>query len=167
VNASIDPRQCQEHLGRLLTEEGALLTLLESQLVREHQFLTANDVDGLEAAGNDRQACVAKLLQVEDERSALCRMLGKPTDMKGVEALLAWCDPEAQLLPGLRNCTERATRCRDQNLRNGVLVSARLQRVSNMLGMLNVVGSQSQVYGRSGTGNATATNPGRLLSASA
>jgi flagellar biosynthesis/type III secretory pathway chaperone len=167
MTPNVEPAHCRDSLGKLLADEAALLATLEVQLNREYQMLSDNDVDGLEAAGNERQACVAKLLKVEDERRALCRMFDQPADLKGVETLIAWCDPQAQLLPALRECAERATRCRDQNVRNGVLVGARLQRVSNMLGMLNGSGSETQVYGRTGAGATPSPRAGRMVSASA
>jgi flagellar biosynthesis protein FlgN len=163
----IDPALCREQLGQLLKEEANTLDLLETQLLREHAMLIANDVDGLEAAGQDRQACVSALLRIEDERRALCRLFGKPGDLKGVETLLAWCDPAGGLLPWLLSCAERAGRCRDQNLRNGALVNARLQRVSNMLGMLDVNAGRSRTYGRQGESAAPAPRAGRSFNASA
>jgi len=167
MNTNVDPTLCRDHLGRLMQEESSLLAQLEAQLLREYQLLSDNDVDGLDAAGNTRQACVSQLLKVEDERLALCRMLGKPADLKGIEALLTWCDPQASLLPALRDCSERATRCREQNVKNGILVSARLQRVSSLLGLLNDTGAEKQAYGRSGASGSSAPRAGRLLSASA
>ena len=162
----IDPALCRDQLARLLDEEVAALALLETQLQREHAMLTQNDVDGLEAAGKERQACVGSLLRIEDERRAVCRLYGQPGDLKGVETLLNWCDPTAGLLPALRDCTERASRCRDQNLSNGALVNARLQRVSNLLGMLDISSATSKTYGRHG-GNATPVpRAGRMLNAS-
>lgn len=165
---SIDAGQCKSHLATLLADESALLALLDTQLRREHQLVTDNDVEGLEAAGRERQNCVGQLLKVEDERKALCHMLGQAADARGVEALLAWCDPQAELLPALRRCTEQATLCRDQNLRNGALVNARLQRVSSMLGMLNVSTAERSVYGRNGAGSVPpGAHAGRLVATSA
>lgn len=163
----IDAAQCREQLARLLAEESALLTSLESQLAREHQLLKDNDVDGLEAAGEQRHASISQLFRVEDERRGLCRMLGHAGDLQGMQALMAWCDPEASLLPALRNVTERATHCREQNLRNGVLVNTRLHRVSSMLSMLNVSGGERPVYGPKGAGRYPAARAGRVLSTSA
>lgn len=163
----IDPALCRKQLAGLLAEEIDALSLLEIQLQREHSMLTNNDVDGLEAAGNDRQACVGRLLRIEDDRQALCRQLGRPTDYRGVEALLKWCDPTATLLGALQSCTELATRCRDQNLRNGALVNARLQRVSNLLGMMDATGNTSRTYGRFGTNTASPPPNGLNFNASA
>lgn len=164
---ALDPGLCLGLLGRLLTEEAAALALLETQLQREHGMLGNNDVDGLEAAGNDRQACVSRLMRIEDERQSVCRQFGRPTDYKGVESLLRWCDPTGSLLDKLRSCTELATRCRDQNLRNGALVNARLQRVSNLLGMMDANAATTRTYGRYGTNNATAPANGLNFNASA
>jgi flagellar biosynthesis/type III secretory pathway chaperone len=163
----VDPMLCREQLARLLDEEVATLALLEDQLNREHAMLTDNDVDGLEAAGNDRQACVSKLLRIEDQRRGLCRLFDKSGDLTGVRALLTWCDPSGTLAPALRECTDRAGRCRDQNLRNGALVNARMQRVSNLLGMLDLNGGSSRTYGRHGATMAPSPRAGRSFNASA
>jgi flagellar biosynthesis/type III secretory pathway chaperone len=163
----IEPAQCLEQLARLLDEEVATLTQLETQLQREHAMLIENDVDGLEAAGNERQACVSQLLRIEDEWRGLCRLFGKPGDLKGVETLLTGCDPSGALLPALRDCADRAARCRDQNVRNGALVNARLQRVSNLLGMLDTNAGSSRTYGRQGASAAPSPRAGRSFNASA
>src|SRR5262245_24086977 len=89
----VDPGVCREHLQKLLTEEFNALTQLETVLDREHELLVANDVDGLDSASDSRQACVAELLRIEDERRSLCRMMNVPTDAQGLERLLRWCDP--------------------------------------------------------------------------
>ena len=168
MNTAVDAAQCKVHLASLLADESALLTQLEFQLKREHQLVTDNDVEGLDEAGRERQQCVGQLLKVEDERKALCRMLGQSADPQGIEKLIAWCDPQAQLLPALRQCTDQATRCRDQNLLNGALVSARLHRVSSMLSMLNVADTERPVYRRNGFGAAPpGVHTGRLLTTSA
>jgi flagellar biosynthesis/type III secretory pathway chaperone len=155
---ALDPSLCRNQLAGLLSEEAAALALLETQLQREHSMLTNNDVDGLEAAGNDRQACVGRLLRIEDERQSVCRQFGQPTDYRGVEALLKWCDPAASLLGTLQSCTDLATRCRDQNLRNGALVNARLQRVSNLIGMMDSGAQSTRTYGRLGTSATPSTS---------
>ena len=165
---TIDPALCRAQLAGLLDEEVTTLAQLEIQLQREHAMLTDNDVDGLEAAGLDRQACVSRLLRIEDERRGLCRLFaGNPGDLKGVETLLGWCDPAGTLLSALRDCTDRATRCRDQNLRNGALVNARLQRVSNLLGMLDTNTGASRTYGRQGASATASSRAGRSFNASA
>ena len=163
----IEQSQCREHLAKLLGEEAALLVTLEAQLDREYKLLKANDVDGLEAAGEQRHACITQLFRVEDERRGLCRMLGQPADPQGLQALIAWCDPEAKLLDALRNCTEHATRCREQNLRNGVLVGTRLRRVSSMLNMLDVSGGDRPSSGPNGAGSYPVARAGRMFNASA
>ncbi len=163
----LDPGLCLGLFGRLLNEEATALGLLETQLQREHGMLSNNDADGLEAAGHDRQACVSRLLQIEDERQAVCRQHGQPTDYKGVESLLRWCDPTGSMVDRLRACTELATRCRDQNLRNGALVNARLRRVSNLLGMMDANANTTRTYGRFGTNNSSAPANGLNFNASA
>jgi flagellar biosynthesis/type III secretory pathway chaperone len=164
----IDPAACRSHLQALLSDESTLLTRLAQQLVLEHELLVANDVEKLESAGDARQATVASLMRIEDDRTGLCRQLGRSADREGLAALLKWCDPEGSLATAYSQVAERAAQCRAQNDRNGALVSARLARVQNMLGMLNMGSLQSQTYGApaGGPSNIRAT-PGRLLVTSA
>ena len=165
----IDPHTTRDSLSRLLGEEYTLLIRLERQLQREHELLAKSDIDGLDAAGNDRQGCVAALLKLEDERLGLCRMLGKSPDLAGLESVLLWCDPQGTLRQPLQDCTDLAGRCRDQNTRNGMLVNAKLQRVSGVLGLLtaNDASPAAPVYGRKGNAFAPPQASGRLLSYSA
>ncbi|MEO7773966.1 MAG: flagellar protein FlgN [Steroidobacteraceae bacterium] len=164
---SIDPAHCRENLQKLVADEIAALTTLESLLAREHELLVANDVDNLERAGAARQECVGVLVRIENERRGLCRMLGQDSDTKGLANLMDWCDPGRTLASSWSECATRAKRCRELNDRNGILVGARLQRVSNMLGMLNAGGRDSQVYGPQGTSPSGTATPGRMVAARA
>ena len=146
----MDPGVCREHLQKLLAEELNALTQLETLLDREHDLLVANDVDGLDAAGESRQVCVGELLRVEDERRSLCRMMNVPTDAQGLERLLRWCDPSNTMQRRFGECAERAKRCRESNERNGALVTARLKKVEGMLDVLTGRANQPKVYGRQG-----------------
>jgi flagellar biosynthesis/type III secretory pathway chaperone len=114
-----------------------MLGQLARQLQDEHQFLSDNDVDGLEQAGAARQQTVAQLLRMEDERRALGRQHGRGDGSGDVTALLAWCDPEGTLAPAQSQCAALAGACRAQNERNGALVTARLNRVGGMLDLLS------------------------------
>ena len=163
----MEPGRCRDVLARLFGEEISQLAELASQLDREHDFLVANDIDGLEAAGAERQATVARLLRVEDERRGLCSQMGVPADLSGVERLIRWCDPDATLLPAFRDCLDRATRCRQGNDRNGALVTARLQRVNRLLGALDATAASGQVYGPRSTTASPAAQPGRMFATSA
>ena len=169
MTRGLDPSSCRDSLSRLLGDEYSLLIQLQRQLVREHVLLSNGDIDGLEAAGSERQSCVAALLKLEDERLALCRMLGHSPNLKGLETLLLWCDPQGLLRQPLQDCTDLAGRCKEQNTRNGMLVNARLQRVSGVLGLLttNDAAPATPVYGRKGNAFATPAPTGRMLSFSA
>ena len=125
----MDPAACRSHLQALLSDESTLLTRLAQQLVLEHELLVANDVEELEAAGDARQATVASLLRIEDDRSGLCRQVGRSPDRDGLSGLLQWCDPTGTLAVAYSDVSGRAAQCRAQNDRNGALVSARLARV--------------------------------------
>ena len=146
----MDPGVCRGHLQKLLVEESNALAQLQTLLDHEHELLVANDVDGLDQAGESRQVCVGELLRIEDERRSLCRMMNVPTDVQGLERLLRWCDPSNTMQRKLADCAERATRCRGLNDRNGALVTARLKKVEGMLDVLTGRANQPKVYGRQG-----------------
>lgn len=146
----MDPNTCRTHLDKLLAEEIAALGQLEDLLDREHALLVDNNIDELEKAGDLRQACVATLIRIEDERRGLCQMMNVPADLHGLERLLGWCDPSRELQRRWAACAERAAGCRDRNDRNGALVSARLKRVEGMLDTITGRANQPKTYARQG-----------------
>jgi flagellar biosynthesis protein FlgN len=158
----VDPVVCRDHLEKLIAEESGALDQLQGLLDREHELLVANDVDGLERAGQARQTCIGVLMRIEDDRRALCRALNVPADATGLDRLLAWCDPSKALRRRWAECGERATSCRKLNDRNGALVAARLNRVQGMLDIVTGRADQSKVYGRQGAFQAQA-RAGRSL----
>lgn len=157
----MDANACRETLGTLLGQEISSLDQLAALLAREHELLVANDVAGLETAMAERQACVGSIVRVEDERRSLCRMLGYPTDLPGLERLLAWCDPTGSLRSRWAECASRGARCRDLNDRNGALVNARLKRVETLLGAITGRPAEGQTYGPRGAYGAPTS--GRML----
>lgn len=162
----MDQNTCLAQLARLLAEETALLGTLEKQLGNEHQLLETNDIENLDQASGARQQSVASLLRIDDERRRLCRMLGHGSDQSGLAALLAWCDPHGSLAGDLAACAAQAQRCRDQNDRNGALVTARLRRVNGMLGML-AANTTPKTYEARGQNAGTTLPAGRMVSVSA
>jgi flagellar biosynthesis/type III secretory pathway chaperone len=157
----VDATVCREALAELLTQEVASLAELAGLLEHEHSLLGGNDADGLEAAMRQRHGTLGKLLRIEDERRDLCRMHGRTPDLKGLEQLLAWCDPHGTLAAPWANCAQSATRCRELNDRNGALVIARMNRVENQLGALIGQSAAEQTYGPKGS--YAATRSGRRL----
>lgn len=162
----MDAATCRSQLERLLADETALLAGLEQQLQNEHALLTNNDVDALELAADARQRSVVALLRVDDERRQLCRLLGRASDAQGLMDLLRWCDSGGSLAGAHAACAQAAQRCREQNDRNGMLVTARLTRVSGMLDAL--AGPATRTYDtRPGARPAGTMPAGRMLSTSA
>jgi flagellar biosynthesis/type III secretory pathway chaperone len=156
----MNPQACREHLGRLISDETTALGELAVLLDREYTHLTDSDVEALNVAMRERHQCVARILKVDDERRALCRTLGRPHDLKGLEALLAWCDPQGTLASAWAGCTAAALKCRGLNDRNGALAGARLQNVQARLGMLIDGRRETVTYGPRGTCSVAATHRG-------
>jgi flagella synthesis protein FlgN len=157
---------CREALASILSQEVSSLTELAGLLDREHALLVANDVDTLEAVMEERQVAVGTLLRAEEERRALCRMHGREPDAKGIEQLMAWCDPRGTLKSSWQDCANGATRCRELNDRNGALVIARMKRVENLLTVLTGQPKEAPTYGPKGAYGGP-TRSGRVLATEA
>ena len=160
----MDPGVCREHLATLLREESQLLGDLEALLTDESRILETSNTEALEATTRARQERMGALARIEEQRRSLCAMHGFSADHAGLDGLMAWCDSQGALLSRLRECAERAVRCRDLNDRNGILVAARLKRVEGMLDALTGRPARSDTYGPQGYTNSTG-RPGRVLGA--
>jgi flagella synthesis protein FlgN len=160
----VDSGICREHLTSLLRQESELLAELEELLARESRVLEGSDIRSLEATTRGRQERMGALARIEEQRRSLCALHGFSADRAGLESLMAWCDGEGRLLSCLRECAERAVRCRDLNDRNGIVVAARLKRVGGMLDALTGRAPRSETYGPRGYSNSN-TRPGRVLGA--
>ena len=160
----MDPGVCREHLTTLLREESGLLAQLEELLGRESRILETSDIQALEATTRARQDRMGALARLEEQRRSLCTLHGFSADRAGLEALMAWCDAEGSLLSRLRECAERAVRCRELNDRNAIVVATRLKRVAGMLDALTGRPTRSDTYGPRGYGNSNG-RPGRVLGA--
>lgn len=159
----MDRSACRAQLARLLQDEAALLTRLEAQLQSEHALLKSNDVEGLEQASSARQQTVAGLLRVDDERRQLCRLLGKGEDKLAMAEILRWCDPDGSLTGDCAQCAQAAVRCREQNDRNGALVTARLNRIGEMLRVVNPAASAAGTYAPGSMTTLPRVGKGRFL----
>jgi len=160
----VDPGVCREHLTTLLREESELLAQLEELLARESRVLETSDIQALEATTRARQERMGALARLEEQRRSLCSLHGFTGDRAGLESLMAWCDGEGKLLSRLRECAERAVRCRDLNDRNAIVVATRLKRVEGMLGALTGRPTRSDTYGPRGYSTSN-SRPGRVLGA--
>jgi flagellar biosynthesis/type III secretory pathway chaperone len=159
----MDPDVCREHLAKLLTEEATLLGELEALLTEEQAVIGSKDVEALQRTTQARQERVGALARVEEQRRSLCSMHGQSPDMTGLERLMAWCDANGSLMSRLRDCAERALRCRDLNDRNGMMVAARLKQVEGLLGALTGRPQRPDTYGPRGYANRD--KGGRVLGA--
>src|SRR5262245_26349973 len=113
-----------------------------------------------------RQVTLGQVLRLEDERRALCRAHGQEPDAAGIERLMKWCDPRGSLASRWADYEKAATRCRDSNLRNGALVTARMRRVETLLNTLTGQPAEAaSTYGPKGA--YSAPRSGRVLTTEA
>jgi flagellar biosynthesis/type III secretory pathway chaperone len=159
----MDAGLCREHLAELLGEEIVLLTELQQLLEEERDLIGAADPEALQRTTRARQDRLGALARIEEQRRALCTMHGESADRTGLERLRRWCDPHGSLAPRFAECVGRAIRCRDMNDRNGLMVAARMKRVTELLQALTGRKSRGDTYGP--RGYAAAAQPGRVLGA--
>jgi len=160
----MDQNVCRETLSGMLVEEARLLAQLEDLLEREQDVLKSKDVAAINATALERQERIGALARLEEQRRTLCTLHGQTPDLPGLEKVMAWCDSKGTLLPRLRECAERAARCRDLNDRNGTLVNARLKRVEGLLYVLTGRANSVHTYGPKGA-CAPSSRSGRVLGA--
>jgi flagella synthesis protein FlgN len=146
----MDPEICREHLAELLGEEIVLLTEFQQLLEEERELLTAAEPEALQRTTRARQERLGALARIEEQRRALCSMHGETPDRAGLERLRNWCDPSGALTMRLSECVGRAMRCRDLNDRNGLVVAARMKRVSELLQALTGRSARADTYGPRG-----------------
>lgn len=154
---TVQAADVRDHVQRLLDEEARLIASLEQLLQQEALILRGDDVEAIERIGSSRQQCTSALTRLEAERADSCRMLSFGTGRDGFERLLHWCDPSGELRQAWQRNLGVARRCRDQNDRNGAVVTAKLNHVQKMIeairgtGPAPVYAPQAQRYARFAT----------------
>jgi flagellar biosynthesis protein FlgN len=157
----MDASLCREHLAELLGEEIVLLSELQVLLEQERDTIGTGEPEALQRTTRARQERLGALARIEEQRRSLCTLHGQTPDRAGLERLRQWCDPTGALAPRLAECLGRAMRCRDLNDRNGVMVAARMKRVSELLQALTGRVARAATYGPRGYGTRPAS--GRVL----
>jgi flagellar biosynthesis protein FlgN len=142
---TVQAADVRTHIGRILADEAALLQSLEALLSQEAAIVRGDDVAAIERIGATRHDCIAALTRLEAERSASCRMLSFGTGREGFEQLLGWCDDQGELRQRWQTNLKLARRCKDQNDRNGAVVTVKLNHVQKLLTVMRG-GAPSPVY---------------------
>lgn len=130
---SVARSDVQQHLGRILAEESRLLTQLQAVLESETSIVTGEDADAIANIGNNRQRCVDRLTRLGEERCDTSRMLSFGSDPAGLNRMFEWADPSRSLRARWSQNLELARRCKALNDKNGAIVTAKLDRVQQLL----------------------------------
>lgn len=136
VADGVRPADARAHIERILAEESRLLASLERLLHHETEILRGNDVEAIERIGSERHQCIDALTRLDEERTAICRLHDGGTGLQGFGRVIEWCDPGRELHARWQGNLDIARRCKNMNDRNGVVVTARLNRVQGLLGKL-------------------------------
>jgi flagellar biosynthesis protein FlgN len=159
----VDPELCRQHLAELLSEEIALLGELHRLLEEEQGLISAAKPEALQRTTRARQERLGALARVEEQRRSLCSLHSHSSDREGLERLRRWCDPKGTLTMPFKECAALAMRCRDLNDRNGVMVAAKMKRVSEALQTLTGRPASADTYGP--RGYTARSHRGRILGA--
>ena len=93
----MDPAQCREKMGKLITEESTGLAKLIELLEHEHGLLVAGDAVALGAPSTSASAVSARIARVDDERRAMCRARNLTSTPRGWRACCAGVIPAGTL----------------------------------------------------------------------
>ena len=159
----MDPELCRQHLAELLAGEIALLGQLEQLLEEERELIGSAQPEDLRRTTRARQERLGALARIEEQRRSLCSLHGEASDRAGLERLRRWCDPAGTLTGALTECLTLALRCRDLNDRNGLMVAAKMKRVSERLQLLTGSVPRAETYGP--RGYSVHARGGRMLGA--
>lgn len=142
-----------KELHERLQEEVEQFDLLYRSLEAEHQALTGNDLEGLEAAVADKEARVARVQECGEARTRFLQEAGFAPEADGMAAALEQAPPELQeeLQQAWHAVRERLQQCQRQNEVNGRVVREGM-RFSRQALYLLVGGDMpgSELYGRDG-----------------
>lgn len=133
---SVQRGDVQEHLNRVLVEEGRLLAELEGVLRQETLVLRGDDAEAIARIGDSRHRYIDTLSKLDAERTATCRMLSFGDGHGALDQMLEWADPSGGLKSRWKTNLDLARRCKAINDQNGAIVSAQLGRVQQLLGKL-------------------------------
>jgi flagellar biosynthesis/type III secretory pathway chaperone len=133
---SVERHDVHTHLTRILAEEARLLSELQGVLEQETEVVSGDDAEAIQRIGSNRHRCVERLAQLAAERSDTGRMLSFGSDGPGLARLIDWADPSAALRAQWRINLDLARRCQAINDKNGAIVTAKLERVRQLLGKL-------------------------------
>ena len=104
-------------------------------LQQETEILRGEDSEAIQNIGANRHRCVDRLTRLDAER-ADCRMLSFGSGPGALDKLLAWADPNGALRVQWTTNLEVVRRCKRLNDQNGAIVTAKLNRVQQLLGKL-------------------------------
>lgn len=156
-----DDRVSADRLALVIRDALAETRALEAALGDERQALEAEDTAALDASGDAKRGCLARLERLDGERRQLLGLAGHREDDDGMAALLG-ASPSGHPLHSLwAALRESAIRCRDANAVNGAIVQLRRQQIARALDVLRGgAESRPSVYGADGTQRGEA---GRLV----
>ncbi|KTT28680.1 flagella synthesis protein FlgN [Pseudomonas rhizoryzae] len=109
-----------------------LLALID----QEFQALTERKLETLESLLDNKQILLKQLDQHAQQRSALLRHHGLPTDLQGLQAYAATQSNGAELLAASTRLAQLMEECKVHNTRNGQVIQANRFVVGKLLNVL-------------------------------
>lgn len=125
-----------DRFAQVIRDTLAETRTLETALTRERGALEAEDTAALDASGDAKRGCLARLERLDAERRQLLGLDGQREDDEGMDAVLAACPPAHPLHSLWAELRESAMRCRDANAVNGAIVHLRRQQIARALDVL-------------------------------
>jgi flagellar biosynthesis/type III secretory pathway chaperone len=126
--------QLEASLQREIQAGGQLIEALR----REHQALSANNIDRLNEAVAQKAGLVAAMEDCDRDRTALLRAAGFDADRTAIDRLLDRYDPQRRsgIPRAWTRLLEIGADCQRQNLINGIIIQAGQQHTRQALAIL-------------------------------
>lgn len=148
------PTKARSRVVEVLGDSVLHVMGLKESLEQERAALEDQDTDALSDAVLLKSDCVAKLQDLESQRTGLCEGYGFEASPVQMDQLSDWCDEQDEIANCWHHLMQIAAECNALNLTNGAIIRARRQHIDTSLAVLRGTDQDSGTYQRDGAGYA-------------
>ncbi len=147
---TLSPAEARAQLVDLLSDTVYQALGLKETLEDERKALESQDMDDIDAAVQNKAACVLKLQTLDTKRLQLCKSAGFADGPEQMQQLIEWCDESDLISHRWDQLTIVAAESSAMNMTNGAIIRVRQQQFESSLSVLRGVTPGSDTYGRHG-----------------
>jgi len=152
------PHDARIRLKEILSDSVYCALGLRESLEQERSALERQDSESLTAAAINKEQCVRKLKELENQRANISVAAGFGPEPSAMPELAQWCDEDSMIVGCWDHLMEIARGCSELNMTNGAIIRLRHRQIESNLSLLRGDSSETATYSPLG---AEATKFGR------